>query len=117
MREIRPSGLMRGGEKKVKLTTAVGSIRPFFSLPTLPKFLQLPVKPETIQVKVLSGELSCSLRKKASTSQPRGQGVNHGVFEQPSRNEDKPHPMSPERGTTGQSIASRNLAKTARRCQ
>ena len=64
--------------------------------------MQLPVKPEPMQVEVLSGELSCSRRKEASTSQPRGQGVNHGVSEQASRNEGEPHPMSPERLTTGQ---------------
>jgi hypothetical protein len=37
MREIRTSGLMRGGEQLTKPTTTVGSIRPSFSPPTLPE--------------------------------------------------------------------------------
>ena len=41
---------------------------------------QLPVKPESIQVQVLSGKLSCSARKRVSASQPRGQGANQGTY-------------------------------------
>jgi hypothetical protein len=37
MREIRPSGLMRGGDIAAKLTTAVSSIRPRSLRPLYPK--------------------------------------------------------------------------------
>ena len=51
------------------------------------KFRQLPMKPETMPVKVRSGELSCSPRKRVSASQPRGQGVKqwHTRTTQPQR--------------------------------
>jgi hypothetical protein len=41
MREIRPSGLMRGGDIAAKLTTAVSSIRPRSLRPLYPNYTEL----------------------------------------------------------------------------
>jgi len=58
------------------------------------------VKLASMWVRVPPAELDCSRRKTMSAPQPRGQGVSRTLIGQAGRNENEPHQMSVESGST-----------------